>query len=51
MQVFDCEYITLKSVNIFERVEIAESVYKGVVVISYKKYIDRMLTVMVIEIK
>ena len=28
---FDCEYITLKkAVNMFERMEISESIYKGV---------------------
>ena len=37
MQGFYCESITLKSVKIFERMEIAESIYGGVVEPSYKK--------------
>ena len=35
---FDCESITFnKAVNMFERMEFAESIYKGVVEPSYKK--------------
>ena len=35
---FDCESITFKSaVNIFERMEIAEYIYEGVLEPSYKK--------------
>ena len=38
VQGFDCEYITLKkAVNIFERMEIADSIYESVVEPSYKK--------------
>ena len=38
VQGFDCEYITFnKSVNMFERMEIAESIYEGVLEPSYKK--------------
>ena len=38
MQGFDCESITFKkSVNMFERMEIAESIYEGVLEISYKQ--------------
>ena len=38
VQGFDCEFITLKkAVNMFEHMEIAESIYKGVVEPSYKK--------------
>ena len=38
VQGFYCEYISfLKSVNMFEIMEITESVYKGVVEPSYKK--------------
>ena len=37
VQVFYCEYITLKYVNMFERTEITESIYKGVVEPFYKK--------------
>ena len=38
VQGFDCESITLEnSVNIFKRMEIAESIYEGVVEPSYKK--------------
>ena len=34
---FGCEYITFKkAVNMFERIEIAESVYEGVLEPSYK---------------
>ena len=36
---FDCKYIYFKkSVNMFERMDIAESIYEGVVESSYKKY-------------
>ena len=43
IQGFDCEYITFKkSVNIFERMEIADSIYKGVVEPSYKKLLVKM---------
>ena len=36
---FDCEFITFfKAVNMFQRVEIAESIYEGVVENSYKKH-------------
>ena len=37
VQVFYCEYITLKSVNMFDCTEISESIYKGVVKPSYFK--------------
>ena len=38
IQVFDCESITFKKlVDMFERTEIAESIYEGVVEPSYKK--------------
>ena len=38
VQGFECEYISFKkSVNIFERMEIDESIYEGVVETSYKK--------------
>ena len=37
VQGFDCEYITLKDVNMFECMEIDESIYEGVVGPSYKK--------------
>ena len=38
VQGFDCEYISFnKYVNMFERIEITESIYKGVVELSYKK--------------
>ena len=37
-QVFDCESITfMKSVTMFEYMEIAENIYEGVVELSYKK--------------
>ena len=37
MQVFDCEYITSKvSDNMFERMEIVEYIYEGVVKPYYK---------------
>ena len=36
---FDWEFITFKkAVNIFERMEISESIYEGVVELSYKKH-------------
>ena len=48
IQGFDCEYITFKkSVNIFERMEIADSIYKGVVEPSYKKLLVKMPYVLV----
>ena len=28
---FDCEYITIKYLNMFERMEITESIYEGVI--------------------
>ena len=38
VQGFDCESITFKkSVNMFERMEISESIYEGIVEPSYKK--------------
>ena len=38
VQVLDCESITFKAdVNMFERMEIAESIYEGVVEPSHKK--------------
>ena len=38
VQGFDCDYINLKkAVNMFERMEIADSIYEGVVEPSYKK--------------
>ena len=37
VQGFYCEYITLKYLNIFECMEIAESIYEGFVRTCYKK--------------
>ena len=37
VQGFNYETITLKSVNIFEFMEMAECIYEGVVETSYKK--------------
>ena len=38
VQGFDCDYINFKkAVNMFERMEIADSIYEGVVEPSYKK--------------
>ena len=38
VQGFNCKSIPFeKSVNMFERVEISESIYEGVVTTSYKK--------------
>ena len=38
VQGFGCDYITFKkAVDMFERMEISESIYKGVVEPSYKK--------------
>ena len=36
VQGFDCEYITLKTVSMFERTDIAEFIYEGLVEPSYK---------------
>ena len=39
VQGIDCKYIWFKKyVNMFERMEIAESIYEGVVEPSYKTY-------------
>ena len=39
VQVFDCEYTTFnKAVNMFEHIEISESIYEG----SLKKILGRM---------
>ena len=38
VQGFDCEYISLKKYfNMFDQMEVAESIYEGVVELSYKK--------------
>ena len=48
MKGFDCESITFKAaLNIFERMEIAESIYEGVVEPSYKNILGHMPTVLV----
>ena len=38
VQAFYCESITLKAFNMFECMEIAESIHEGVVEPSYKQY-------------
>ena len=39
LQAFDCESINFKAaVNMFELVEISQSIYEGAVEISYKTY-------------
>ena len=39
VHIFDCGYITFKKdVNMFKRMDISESIYKGVVEPSYKNY-------------
>ena len=48
MQGFDCESITSKStVNMFERMEISESIYEGVVEPSYKNQLGKIPPVLV----
>ena len=48
VQGFDCDSTTCnKSVNIFERTEIAESIYEGVVEPYYKSLLGKMPTVLV----
>ena len=48
MQGFYCGNITFeKAVNMFESIEIAETIYEGVVEPSYKKLLDHMLTMLV----
>ena len=48
VQGFDCESITLKKVvNMFEHMEIAESIYEGVVEPSYKNIPGQTPTVLV----
>ena len=48
VQGFYCESITLKkAVNIFERMEISESIYEGVVEPSYKIIPGQTITVLV----
>ena len=46
-QGFYCEYITLKYVNMFERMEIAESIYEGFVEPSYKNLLGQIKITMV----
>ena len=42
VQGLDYEYISFKkAVNMFERMEIAEYIYKGVLELSYKMYLGR----------
>ena len=49
---FDWKSITLKkSVNVFERMDIAEYIYKSVVEYYYKKLLGKMPTVMYIVLK
>ena len=49
VQRFDCKSILFhKYVNMFDRMEIAESIYEGVVEPSYKKLLGQMPTVLVI---
>ena len=48
VQAFYCETISYKkSVNMFERIEIADTVYEVSVKPSYKKLLDKMITVLV----
>ena len=50
VQGFDCEYILFKKyVNMFERMDIAEYIYKEVVEPSYKKLLGYISTVLVKE--
>ena len=47
VQIFDCDTISLKnSINMFERMEISESIYEGVVTHSYKKLLGQKPTVL-----
>ena len=51
-QGFDCEYITFKkSVNMFERMEIAESIYEGVVEPSFKNLPGQTPTLLITSSK
>ena len=48
MQGFDCETISYKkSVNMFERIEIADTVCEVAVKPYYKKLLEKMMTVLV----
>ena len=47
VQGFDCESILKKAVNMFEHIEIAESIYKGVLEPSYKNLPGQIPTVLV----
>ena len=52
VQDFDCESISFtKAVNMFELMEIAESIYEGVVTTSYKKLLGQNLTVLDLLVK
>ena len=52
MKGFDWKSITLKkSVNVFERMDIAEYIYKSVLEYYYKKLLGKMPTVMYIVLK
>ena len=48
VQGFDCESILFKNaVNVSDRMEIAESIYKGVVELSYKNLHGMIPTVLI----
>ena len=50
-QGFDCESISFKkSVNMFEKMDIAESIYEGVVEPSYKNLLGQTPTVLVTSV-
>ena len=50
VQGFDCKYITFKNiVNMFEHMDIAETIYEGVVEPSYKKLMRQIPPVLFTE--
>ena len=46
-RVFIVKMLLLKSVNMFERMEIDETIYESVVEPSYKKILEQILTMMI----
>ena len=52
MQGFDCKYIIFKNaVNMFERMDIEESIYEGLVEPSYKNLLWKIPTLSIKAVK
>ena len=50
-KVFLVKLLPLKYVNMFEHIEIHETIYEGLVEISYKELPEPIITVIVSEVK